>query len=200
MTLLDRVHQAHIYDRRILALADYLAPLLPANARVLDVGCGDGLLDTLLMQRRSDVAIEGVDVLLRPKTHIPVTVFDGSHIPHGDRSFDAVIFVDVLHHIEDPMVILREAFRVAKTCVVIKDHLREGFLAGPTLRFMDWVGNARHSVHLPYNYWTREQWRNAFADLRVHPASMEDRLKMYPFPLNALFGRSLHFVARLVRD
>jgi len=62
---------------------------------------------------------------------------------------------------------------------------------------MDWVGNARHSVRLPYNYWTREQWSRAFAALNVDVRVMNDRLALYPPLLNQLFGRSLHFVAQL---
>ena len=37
--------------------------------------------------------------------------------------------------------------------IVLKDHTRNGLFSGSTLRFMDWVGNARHGVRLPYNYW-----------------------------------------------
>ena len=198
MSLIERVHESSIYGRRIGALAQALAPLLPASGRILDVGCGDGLLDSILMQERGgDAQIEGLDVLLRPKTHIPVSLFDGKTIPFPDRSFDTVMFVDVLHHTDDPAVLLAEARRVSRNHIVIKDHLLEGFLAGSTLRFMDWVGNARHSVRLPYNYWTREQWSRAFAALNVDVRVMNDRLALYPPLLNQLFGRSLHFVAQL---
>jgi hypothetical protein len=41
---------------------------------------------------------------------------------------------------------MREAARVANHSVVIKDHLLEGMFAGPTLHFMDWVGNRGHDV------------------------------------------------------
>ena len=69
---------------------------------------------------------------------------------HPDASFDVVMFVDVLHHTDDPLLLLQEAQRVGKI-ILVKDHFRKGFLAGPTLRFMDWVGNAHHGVVLPYN-------------------------------------------------
>ena len=66
------------------------------------------------MRQRPDLEITGVDVLVRPKNHIPVQLFDGRQLPFPDQSFDAVMFVDVLHHTDDPSVLLREAKRVAR--------------------------------------------------------------------------------------
>ena len=76
-------------------------------------------------------------MLVRPETKVPVKEFDGKRIPHPDKSFDVVMFVDVLHHTEDPTILLAEARRVAKPAVVLKDHCKDGVLANSTLRFMD---------------------------------------------------------------
>ena len=179
-------------------LADHLARLLPQESSVLDVGCGDGKLAALMIQKRPDVRIEGVDVLVRPDTAIPLSHFDGQSLPFGDRAFDVVMFVDVLHHTDDPMILLREAARVAKQAVVIKDHTRDGFLAGPTLRFMDHVGNARHGVALPYNYWPLAKWKAAWETLGLRRETWIDRLGLYPWWANQVFGRRLHFVTKLM--
>ncbi|HSB20652.1 MAG TPA: class I SAM-dependent methyltransferase [Anaeromyxobacteraceae bacterium] len=196
--LLGRLHQRLAYQRRVEVLAGHLAEVLPEGSRVLDVGCGDGLIDRLVQERRPDVRVEGIDVLLRPRTFVPVSRFDGRRIPHADGSVDAVLFVDVLHHTSDPLVLLSEAVRVARRCVVIKDHARDGFLAGPSLRFMDWVGNRRHGVSLPYNYWTEARWRSAFQGLGVTPELWRRDLGLYRGLPHLLFDRSLHFLARLV--
>ncbi|WP_270937990.1 class I SAM-dependent methyltransferase [Falsiroseomonas oryzae] len=197
MGVVARVHGEYVFARRIRVLAESLAPLLPEGGTVLDVGCGDGQIDRLIGLRRPDLRIEGIDVLVRPETHVPVTPFDGRRIPFPDRSFDAVMFVDVLHHTDDPLVLLAEAARVTRGSIVIKDHCRDGLLAGPTLRFMDWVGNARHGVALPYNYWPERRWRDAFGTLGLRIARWEGRVDLYPWPASLVFGRGLHFVARL---
>src|SRR3712207_2789159 len=150
MPLLDRVHGNLVHGRRVRVLARWLAEMLPRDGTVLDVGCGDGLLARLVADARPDLTIEGIDVLVREHTHVPVRRFDGRRIDAADGAYDAVTFVDVLHHTDDPEVLVAEAARVARRCVVIKDHTRDGPLAGPTLSFMDWVCNARHGVALPY--------------------------------------------------
>jgi SAM-dependent methyltransferase len=197
MKFLDRIHEGYVFGRRVRKLAEHFAKVIPPNARVLDIGCGDGLIDLRLGQLRPDLMLRGIDVLIRPRTHIPVDPFDGQTIPHDDGSFDVVLFVDVLHHTLDPMVLLREADRVASAAVVIKDHTANGLLARPTLRFMDYVGNARHGVVLPYNYWTKQRWDEAFRELGWSVAAWTKRLGLYPWPASWVFGRSLHFVARL---
>jgi SAM-dependent methyltransferase len=195
--ILGRLHGGSIYPRRVERLSAALAPSFALRARVLDVGSGDGHIASRIAHRRPDIDIQGIDVLARPKSAIPVKLFDGTTIPFADGSFDSVMFVDVLHHTDDPAVLLREARRVARGTVVIKDHLREGFAADATLRLMDWVGNARHGVRLPYNYWSRAQWIAAWTREGLAVESMREALDLYPWPLSSAFDRSLHFVAVL---
>lgn len=200
MRPVELIHEHFVFDRRVQILARHLAAMMPQGARVLDVGCGDGSLAKLLMQRRPDVSLKGIDVLIRPECHIPVEPFDGARIPHEAGAFDVVMFVDVLHHTPDPAVLLAEAARVAGRAVLIKDHLADGLLAVPTLRFMDQVGNRRHSVVLPYNYWPRARWDEAFRGLGLGVEEWRQRLGLYPWPADLVFGRSLHFIARLGRS
>jgi SAM-dependent methyltransferase len=197
MSIVERLHDGYVHDRRSRILSRHLANIIPNNFRVLDVGCGDGLLAQLICQHRPDIILSGIDALVRDRTYIPVDKFDGKVIPYEDASFDGVLFVDVLHHTQDPMILLREALRVARRAILIKDHTLEGLFAGPILRFMDDVGNARHDVSLPHNYWPRRRWFEAFDSLGLHVGIWTPKLGIYPWPAAWLFDRSLHFVARL---
>ena len=192
-----KAHDKAVFQRRIQVLAQNLAEFLPNNARVLDVGCGSGTLANAIMALRPDVKIEGIDVLVRPDTDIPVKAFDGNTIPWPDKHFDVAMIVDVLHHTDDPSRVMAEARRVAKHGLVIKDHFRDGVLANTTLRFMDWFGNAAHGVRLPYNYLSNAEWRSAWSGLGLKVDRICDRLGLYPAPFNWLFDRKLHFIARL---
>ncbi len=196
-SLLNAVHHAAVFNRRVRVLAGHLADAIPHRGTVLDLGAGDGSVAVALMQLRPDLKVEGVDVMIRPVTHIPVTQYDGNTLPFADQSFDYVTIVDVLHHTDDPAAVLAEASRVARSGVVLKDHLVEGAFAEETLRFMDWVGNRGHDVVLPYNYLTRDEWRDAYYRARLTSVSATERLGLYPPPFSWLFDRSLHFVALL---
>jgi SAM-dependent methyltransferase len=196
-SLLDAVHGGMIYTRRVARLASLIADRLPRTAKVLDVGTGDGALAARVRAHRSDISISGVDVLVRGQTAIPVRQFDGIHLPFEDASFDAVMCVDVLHHAVDAARLLRECGRVARDVVVVKDHLREGILASTTLRVMDWVGNARHGVRLPYNYFSRREWNELIAGADVGVTSWDEALSLYPRPVDWVFGRRLHVLMTL---
>ena len=187
-------HGRVVHSRRVRTLAGRFATLLPPDHSVLDVGCGDGLIDAKVRERRRDLSIRGVDVRVRPSAQIEVTCFDGRHLPFPDQSFDSVLFCDVLHHTDAPVALLKEAVRVARHCILIKDHLVQGWLARPTLRFMDFIGNAPHGVVLPYNYLTSGQWDSALRECRLTPRLVDRHLKLYPGWVDLWFGRSLHFI------
>lgn len=200
MRLVDAVHGGLVFPRRVRVLAARLAPLLPPGARTLDLGCGDGRIAAAVGTARPDATIRGADVLVRPQAHVPVDLFDGKTLPYAERTFDAVMIVDVLHHTPDPAALLREARRVCRGVVILKDHLADPWLGTWRLRLMDVVGNARHGVALTYNYWNRAQWRKAFREVGLAEGSWQEKLALYPAWARWLFEDSLHFIAVLRVD
>ena len=191
------LHGRAVFSRRVRVLAERLAPLLPAG-RVLDVGCGDGNVAKALLALRPDLAVEGYDVLERPRARVPVTRFDGRHLPVAGDSAAASLLVDVLHHADDPVALLAECARAAPV-VVVKDHLMRSWLDERVLAFMDWVGNAPHGVVLPYRYFSPASWAETVARAGLTETARDDVPGLYPFPFSLAFGRGLHFAARLER-
>ena len=200
MNWLERAHDRHHHNRRLRVLGRHVSELLPPAASVLDVGCGDGLLTRFVADRRPDCALRGVDILVRGRTHVPVDRFDGEHLPHPDASFDAVLFVDVLHHAADPEALLQEGARVARRWIVLKDHTADGALASATLAFMDRVSNRRHGIEIPHHYWSAARWREVLEELELAVEVWRSALGLYPWWSRFAFERGLHFAARLRRS
>jgi SAM-dependent methyltransferase len=192
-----KLHEVGVLRNRFRILARHLADFLPASGSVLDVGCGNGVIAQSIMQISPGLEISGIDVKRRPACTIPCEVYDGHRIPRDEDSVDLVLFVDVLHHVEQPQELLLEARRVARRAIIVKDHFCDSRSARRILSFMDWVGNRPHGVVLPYNYFSSAQWDASWNELGVSPDRMLTRLGMYPKVLRPLFETGLHFVCRL---
>ena len=189
------LHDSLVFTRRRDVIAERMACLIPPCAMVLDVGCGSGEVAAAIQKRRPDLTVAGTDVVVRPKTAIPVTHFDGQNLPFADRSVDLCMFVDVLHHAEDPRQLLEEASRVSRGGLLIKDHVLDGVLARATLSVMDWVGNARFGVALPYNYLTEPEWTRLRESLQLSETARIEKLGLYGPIAGLVFDRNLHFIS-----
>jgi SAM-dependent methyltransferase len=197
VTLFGAVHARYVHPRRTNVLTAHIADLLPHGATVVDVGAGDGLIAKKLEDRRPDLELTAVEVLVRPVQHVRVQAFDGTHLPHDDASVDAVLLVDVLHHATDPIGLLEEARRVARATIVVKDQIAEGVLARETLHLMERLANSQHGISIPAQFWSRREWESAFARVDLRVEEWRGRLGLYPFPANLVFERGFHFIARL---
>lgn len=197
MFLLGKLHHQVVFQRRIQALVNAIAPLFETGD-VLDVGSGNGMLAQLIMQQRPELNISGIDVHLREKSFIPTTKYDGQTIPFPDASFSSVMIVDVLHHTDNPVHVLRECLRVSRGVVVVKDHFYANPVERQLLRLLDWVGNAPHGVRLPYNYFTRAEWASYMTSCGCRELKRMDSVpNMYPPLFQQIIGQRIQFVAQL---
>jgi SAM-dependent methyltransferase len=196
--LLGLFHHSVVFSRRVRVLSREVAPLLPPG-RMLDVGSGSGLIATAIARLRPDVSVEGLDVMVRHDVAVHTTAFDGMTIPLPDDCAASAVLIDVLHHAVDPLRLLSECARVART-VVVKDHLTRSWIDRKTLELMDWVGNRPHGVVLPFTFFDPQAWERILAGARLVETARGSVPTLYPFPVSAIFGRDLHFISRLQRE
>ncbi|HEX8994204.1 MAG TPA: class I SAM-dependent methyltransferase, partial [Candidatus Paceibacterota bacterium] len=83
---------------------------------ILDVGCGTGLL---MQEMQQFGQIEGVDMSERAvaycrERNLNPVVGSADSLPFPDGSFDVVVMLDVLEHLEDDSIGAREIYRILK--------------------------------------------------------------------------------------
>jgi ubiquinone/menaquinone biosynthesis C-methylase UbiE len=115
---------AAVYDRRYGEIQrkkyEIVAENLPRARRVLDLGCGTGMLFRLLSER-ADFVI-GVDFApemlrlakLRANERVALVTADADLLPFTDESFDAVVSITMLQNVPDPAATIREIARVLR--------------------------------------------------------------------------------------
>jgi|SRR5579872_4440477 SAM-dependent methyltransferase len=195
-----RLLHAPIYSHRQDVLVNLITAHLPADARVLDVGCGFGHLGKAIMERSATVKVEGLERAKREDELITVHAYDGSRMPWPDSTFDAVILADVLHHELDPDHLLRESIRISRRYTVIKDHLRQGFFAQQRISLLDWAANAPYQVPCTYRYNNLPEWRRMFERAGVQLKEELTSIDIYPPGVNQLLGKGLHYFAVLQKN
>ena len=88
-----------------------IARVIPANSRVLDIGCGSGFIAHHLSSMIG-TPVSGVDLDAQTEAAIDYRQFDGKHFPIADGVVNAALLCYVLHHAQDLGTVLGELRRV----------------------------------------------------------------------------------------
>lgn len=101
---------------------------LSEGSKILDLGCGSGITGRCFKDFfKADIL--GVDIKDQRVEKIPFQIFNGDKIPFPENFFDTTLISFVLHHSQEPLLLLKEAKRVTKDKIIIYEDLTEGFLA-----------------------------------------------------------------------
>ncbi len=108
------------------AIAQLLEPRLKEVSNVLEIGCGAGFSTSHLVKLAGTRFLVSSDVssslLIRAQKKNPEVPFLKQSVyclAHGDKSFDLLVMLEVLEHLDDPDKALRELQRVARSFVVL---------------------------------------------------------------------------------
>ena len=136
---LHRVRLAYILDQITAAKRQNLNPL-----RILDVGCGDGVITKRLRDRFPEAEIEGLDIdgvrLDRARAYSQGVTFrqgDVNSLPYDECIFGIVLCHHVLEHVVDDTQVIKECHRVlVPGGLLILGIPHEGGIIGKILRRM----------------------------------------------------------------
>jgi SAM-dependent methyltransferase len=156
---------------------------------LLDAGCGEGFVIEQLHRQNSALAIIGgdfsADALQWGRENLahnaPLTNFDLHHLPFTDNTFPLTICLEVLEHLPDSAVGLRELARVSSEYVLLSVPHEPWFRGANFLRGKHVTDFGNDPEHL-HNYSGRSFRRMAgsVVDIVGHG---------YSFPWQILLGR-----------
>ncbi len=156
----DKVNRRLIWYLRLAIIN-----AVPKNARVLDIGCGNGYLAQLLKEvKKAEVVC--CDIANFNKSGIETILYDGVNLPFADKSFDRVILSYVLHHSSIPEQLLREAARVSRGKILIYE---DQAMVGQKIlaKFHESAYNFLYDLDSPVRYYSIGQWREIFERLKL---------------------------------
>lgn len=128
------------------SLVEQVVPLAPRRGRLLDLGCGPGGIALKLARRLPELAVFGADYslnMIRAARRAAAEqglsgrarffVADANRLAFPDATFDFVLSNSVLHHLHDPVRVLKEMARVVRPegVVLVRDLRRPSRLAFP---------------------------------------------------------------------
>ena len=134
------------------------------TVRILDAGCGEGFIDSMLLRKFPEIQITGVeyldDVLKIAKEMNPEVTYvqgDITELQFPDKEFDIVLCTEVLEHIPNPNVALQELIRVTNKNLLITVPHEPFFCMGNLLVLKDInrLGNPIDHV----NHWTKSGFK-----------------------------------------
>lgn len=92
--------------------------LVPGS--VLDVGCGNGLYGVELEHRNHTVLqLDLLDRRAADAQHLPFRQMDVQRLDLPDQSFDNVLAYDIMEHLDDDQLFLREVRRVLRSRLLL---------------------------------------------------------------------------------
>jgi 2-polyprenyl-3-methyl-5-hydroxy-6-metoxy-1,4-benzoquinol methylase len=161
-------------NRRALAIEKFVP-----KGRILDVGCGRGILPALMRERGWEAhGLEFSETSAqhaRDELRLPVFVGDFLQSPYADGSFDTVVLWHVLEHVPDPVAAIRRARQVLRPggLLVIAVPNFESLQARWTGRHWFHLDVPRHYHHFGLALLRQLLTSNGFSILDVSHLSLE---------------------------
>ncbi len=97
---------------------------LPANPKILDLGCGNGFFSLPFSEFGVTVGVDYSSRMLQANALERKAEMDANHLAFQDMAFDVVFCHALLHHVEDPARVLSEMRRVSSKYVVVMEPNR----------------------------------------------------------------------------
>ena len=170
-------------NRRTAIILSRIKSHLPKNKKILDIGCGLGLLSSSIKDKGYDLtAIDIHDISVAE--NIKPIIYDGSELPFKKNEFDTALFITVLHHTPYPQNLIKDASRVANRIIIMEDIYENIFQKYATF-IMDCIVNLEFFGH-PHTNKNEDGWLSLFKRNKLK-LMYKDRYPYWKFFLSAVY-------------
>ncbi len=152
------------YEKAAERMCQECKEFIKKGSRILDLGCGSGIVGNTF-QNFFKAEVMGVDITDRRVLPIPFKTIDGKSLPFQDNNFDAVLISYVLHHSQDPMLLLKEAKRVTRDKILVYEDLPDGIFSRLFCALHGFLFDKLFQNKNRTSFKTEEEWKKVFADL-----------------------------------
>lgn len=142
-----------------------IAPFLTDGSRVLDIGCGNGVISNEV-KNFFNCRLVGTDILDYSLKEIEFKKMERSdRLDFNDNEFDTSLFIEVLHHMpfETQLKLIKEALRVSKQVLIFEVE------SGRLVKYADYLVNQLHNRDMPilYTFRKKEEWIRLFEENKI---------------------------------
>jgi len=116
----ENIIQKYVHTRRFKEVSKLIEP---NGGNVLDIGSADGMFTSIIAKKSKAKKVIGIDVLKRSvdwankhwkNSVMKFYVGDAENLKYDKESFDAIVALEVLEHVEKPVVVLENIKRLLK--------------------------------------------------------------------------------------
>ena len=180
-------------------LAEILRNVSIQDKTVLDIGCGIGGIDRLMVVEHGAKKVVGIDVVellierARDDTdeaglsgQIEYRLAEPGGLDFEDAAFDVVFTKDAIIHIQDKRAIYQEIYRVLRSGGLL---VGSDWLGGDTSQQSELVRDWLDFSKLDFHFWTGSQMRHQLGEIGFDAVEIRDRNDWYRKAVRAEIDR-----------
>ena len=161
------------YGRAAITMSKELAPFIAPGSRVLDDGCGTGIIGSILAKNLK-TSVVGTDVRDARQADIPFVLSNGTRLSFPRKAFDVVLISYVLHHATRADILLKEAKRVCRGKIIVYEDTPQNMFHRASCFLHGFSYGSIFGIEKKCKFRTRQEWLSLFQKIKLTLLGTDD--------------------------